>query len=74
MVLKQGGMFVVAYEAKFHALSKYATQLINTGEERIQLFIGGFDSELQVISSHMASMVKSYNDITDYVKKLEGLR
>ena len=35
MALEQGGMFVAAYEAKFHALSRYATQLVTTEEERI---------------------------------------
>ena len=39
MALEQGGMFVAAYEAKFHALSRYSTQLVNIDEERIQLFI-----------------------------------
>ena len=39
MTLEQGGMSVVVYKAKFHALSRYATQLVNTYEERIQLFI-----------------------------------
>ena len=34
MSLKQGGMTVAAYEAKFHALSRYATQLVTTEEER----------------------------------------
>ncbi|WMV32385.1 hypothetical protein MTR67_025770 [Solanum verrucosum] len=47
MALEQGGMFVAAYEAKFHALSRYATQLVTTEEERIRLFIRGRNSELQ---------------------------
>ena len=35
MALNQSGMFVSAYQTKFHALSRYATQLISTKEERI---------------------------------------
>ena len=38
MALEKGGMSVDAYEAKFHSLSRYAMQLVNTEEERIQLF------------------------------------
>ncbi|WMV27245.1 hypothetical protein MTR67_020630 [Solanum verrucosum] len=34
--LEQGGMNVAAYEVKFHVLSRYATQLVTTEEERIQ--------------------------------------
>ena len=52
MDLEQGGISVGAYEAKFHALSRYATLLVTTEEERIRLFIRGFNSELQVLSVH----------------------
>lgn len=33
--LEQGDMLVVAYEAKYHVLYRYATQLLATKEERI---------------------------------------
>uniref|UniRef100_M1BMB4 'chromo' domain containing protein n=1 Tax=Solanum tuberosum TaxID=4113 RepID=M1BMB4_SOLTU len=33
MALEQGGMTVASYEAKFHALSRYATQLVTTEED-----------------------------------------
>jgi len=65
---------VAAYEAKFHALSRYATQLVTTKEERIRLFIRGLNSELQVLSIHMTSAGRSFNEVTDYVKKVEGVR
>lgn len=35
----QGGMYVAAYEANFHELSRYATELVTIEEERIYLFI-----------------------------------
>lgn len=35
LALEKGKMIVAAYEATFHALSCYATQLVNTEEERI---------------------------------------
>ncbi|KAH0743076.1 hypothetical protein KY290_031069 [Solanum tuberosum] len=53
MALEQGGMSVAAYEAKFHALSRYATQLVTTEEERIRT---------------------SFNEVTDFVKKVEEVR
>ncbi|KAH0665419.1 hypothetical protein KY285_026625 [Solanum tuberosum] len=62
MALEQGGMSVAAYEAKFHALSRYATQLVTTEEERIRLFIKGLNSELQVLSIHMTSVGKNFNE------------
>lgn len=39
MGLEQGGMFVSSYEAKFYVFSRYATQLVTTKDERIQIFI-----------------------------------
>ncbi|KAH0658132.1 hypothetical protein KY289_026880 [Solanum tuberosum] len=51
MALEQGGMYVAAYESKFHALSRYASQLVTTEEERIRLFIRGLNSELQAKTS-----------------------
>ncbi|WMV58289.1 hypothetical protein MTR67_051674 [Solanum verrucosum] len=48
MALEQGGIFVADYEAKFHALSRYATQLVTTEEERTHLFVKGLNFELQV--------------------------
>lgn len=55
MALEQSGMSMAAYEAKFHVLSRYATQLVATEEKRIRLFIRGLNSELQVLSVHMTS-------------------
>lgn len=41
LVFEQRSMFVVAYEAKFHTLSRYATQMSGTEEERIRLYMKG---------------------------------
>lgn len=41
LVLNQLNMSVVVYKAKFHALSYYATLLLGTKDERIQLFVNG---------------------------------
>ncbi|WMV33519.1 hypothetical protein MTR67_026904 [Solanum verrucosum] len=74
MVLEQGGMIVAAYEAKFHTLSRYATQLVTTVEERIWLFIRGLNSELQILYVHTTSAGKIFNEVTDYDKKVEEVR
>lgn len=55
MALEQGGMYSASYEAKFHDLSRYATQLVTREEERINLFIRGLNSKFQVLSVHMTS-------------------
>ncbi|WMV09188.1 hypothetical protein MTR67_002573 [Solanum verrucosum] len=39
MALEEDAMTVGAYEANYHALSRYATQLVTTEEERICLFV-----------------------------------
>ena len=64
MVLEHSAMFLTAYESKFHALSRYATQLVTTKEEKIHLFINGLNSELQILSVHMTSAGKSFNEVT----------
>lgn len=43
-------------------------------EDKIQSFIQGLNSELQVLYVYMTSVGKSFNEVTYYVKKLEGLR
>lgn len=46
IALEEGGMIVADFEAKFHAMSRYATQLVTSDEERIYLFIKGLNFEL----------------------------
>ena len=43
--LEQGRMSVTSYEAKFRALSRYATQLCFNPQERIRCFVKGLRSE-----------------------------
>lgn len=71
MDLEQGGMFVVAYHTKFHALSRYATQLV-TQEERIHFFTMGLNSDFHVLSFHMTSAWKNINEVIIFLKKVEG--
>lgn len=74
IALEKGGMSLAAYVAKFHAFSRYTTQLVTIEEERIQLFTRGLNSELQVLSIHMTSAERSFNEGTTYVNKVEGVR
>ena len=46
--LEQGRMSVTAYEAKFRALSRYATQLCFSPQELIHHFVKGLGSDLRI--------------------------
>lgn len=48
--------------------------MFNTEEERTRLFIKGLDFELQVLSVHMNFVDWSFNEVIDYVKKVEGVK
>ena len=50
--LEQGRMSVNAYEAKFRALSRYATQLCFSPQERIRRFVKVLRSELRISALH----------------------
>lgn len=39
-------MSVVAYDGKFLALSRYATQLVSSKEERVHLYVKGLNTNL----------------------------
>lgn len=73
MATEQRGMIVADYEAMFHALSRYVMQLVTTNEECIHFFIKGLNPELQVLCVHMTSAGKSFNEMTDFVNKVEGV-
>lgn len=66
-------MTVSAYEAKFHALSRHATQLVTTEKEKIWLFVKGLNSKLYVLFVHVTTAGKSINEVTNFVKKVEGV-
>ena len=65
--LEQGRMSVNAYEAKFRALSRYATQLCFSPQERIRRFVKGLRSNLQIPSLQVAFVV-------DFVIEVEGVK
>ena len=58
--LEQGRMSVAAYKAKFRALSRYATQLCFSPQERIHRFVKGLRSDLQISALQVAAAAKSF--------------
>ena len=74
MSLEQGRMSATAYEAKFHALSKYATQLCFSPQEQICRFVKGLRSELWISALQVAAMAKSFQEVVDFVVEVEGVK
>ena len=67
-------MSVTAYEAKFRALSRYATQLCFSSQERIRHFVKGLRSDLQIPSLQVAAAAKSFQEVVDFVIEVEGVK
>ena len=72
--LEQGRMSVTAYEAKFHALSRYATQLCFSPQERIRRFVKGLRSDLQIPALQVSTAAKSFQEVVDFVIEVEGVK
>ena len=71
MSLEQGRMSVNAYEAKFRALSRYATELCFSPQERIRHFVKGLRSELRISALQVAAMAKSFQEVVDFLVEVE---
>ena len=72
--LEQGRMSVNAYKAKFRALSRYATQLYFSPQERIRRFVKGLRSELRISALQIAATGKSFQEVVDFVIKVEEVK
>ena len=72
--LEQGRMSVTACEAKFCALSRYATQLCFSPQERIRRFVKGLRSELRISALQVVATVKSFQEVLDFVIEVEGVK
>ena len=72
--LEQGRMSVAAYEAKFHALSRYGTQLCFSPQEQIHRFVKGLRSDLQIPSLQVAATAQSFQEVVDFVIEVEGVK
>ena len=66
-------MSVTSYEAKFRALSRYATQLFFSPQERIRHFVKGLRSDLQIPALQVAAE-KSFQEVVDFVIEVEGVK
>ena len=67
-------MSVTAYEAKFRALSRYATQLCFSMQERIRRFVKGLRSELRISALQVAATAKSFQEVVDFMIEVEGVK
>ena len=67
-------MSVADYEAMFRALSKYATQLCFSPQERIRRFVKGLRSDLQISALQVAAAAKSFQEVVDFVIEVEGVK
>ena len=67
-------MSVTAYEAKFRALSRYATQLSFSPKERIRRFVKGLWSDLRISALQVAAAAKSFQEVVDFVIEEEGVK
>ena len=72
--LEQGKMSVTAYEAKFRALSRYATQLCFSPQERIRRFVKELKSKLRISALQVAVTAKSFQEVVDFVIEVEGVK
>ena len=72
--LEQGRMSVTDYEAKFRALSRYATQLFFSPQERICRFVKGLRSDLRISALQVAATAKSFQKVVDSVIEVEGVK
>ena len=70
--LEKGRMSVTAYEAKFRALFRYATQLCFSPQERIRRLMKGLRSDLQIPALQVAATVKSFQEVVNFVIEVEG--
>ena len=65
--VEQGRISVAIYEAKFPALSKYATKICFSPQELIRLFVKGLSSDLQFLALQVAAAEKSFQEVVDFV-------
>ena len=72
--LEQGRMSVTAYEAKFHALFRYATQLCFSPQERLRRFVKGLRLEMRIPALQVAATAKSFQEVVDFVIEVEGVK
>ena len=73
-ILEQDRISVTAYKARFRALSRYATQLCFSPQERIRRFVKGLRSDLQIPALQVATAAKSFQEVVDFMIEVEGVK
>ena len=74
MELHKVSIYMASYEAKFYPLSIYPKQLVTMKQEKIWLFRRSLDFKLQMLSVHITSVGRSFNEVTNYVVKVDGVK
>ncbi|XP_015159293.1 uncharacterized protein [Solanum tuberosum] len=70
--LEQGLMTVSEYEMRFHELSRHATMILPTEEERVRCFVRGLRYSLRVDTEHLVSAGRSFLDVAALPASEEG--
>ncbi|KAK6791452.1 hypothetical protein RDI58_010533 [Solanum bulbocastanum] len=72
--LEQDSMMVSEYEVRFHELSRRATMILPTKEERVQWFVHWLRLQLQIETRSMVCTGHSFLDVVDHAHTIEELR
>ena len=67
-------MGVASYEAKFCALSRYATHLCFSPQERIYRSVKGLRSDLLIPALQVAVAAKYFQEVVDFVIEVDGVK
>ena len=69
--LEQGQMSVSEYEARFHQLSRHATVILPTEEERVRCFVRGLRPHLRLGTEHLVTVGWTFLDVVDHARTIE---
>lgn len=67
-------MMVFEYEVRFQQLSKYATMILCTKQERVCFFVYGLRLQLRIKTGSMDSAGHSFLDVVNHACTMEELR
>lgn len=67
-------MSIIDYEDKFHAFSHDVTELLSIEDDRLQFFVKGMDTNLQVLFVHMTFVKKIFSKAAEFMKKVEVVK
>ena len=66
-------MTVSEYETRFHELSRHATMILPTEEERVRCFVRGLRYRLRVDTEELVSAGRSFLDVVDHARSMEHI-